>query len=201
MNAMLDGHQPKRSQVGHAEITALRLPGWAARGLAVVGGSAVLAIAAQVAVPTLPVPITMQSFAVLAVGTVLGPRQGSAAVLLYLAEGAAGLPVFANLSGTVAHLTGPTGGYLVSFVPAAWLSGRLAQAGWSRGIVRTFLSYTLCHCVILATGAAYLSLYIGASRAVAMGVVPFILGSVIKSLLGATMVKAWSQRRPNHVRS
>jgi biotin transport system substrate-specific component len=90
---------------------------------------------------------------------------------------------------------GPTGGYLVSFVPAAWLAGRLAQAGWSKGIVRPFLAYILGHALILASGGAYLSLSIGAPRALAVGVAPFIAGSLVKSLLGATLVKAVSRLR------
>ena len=173
-----------------------RMPRWAKNTLAVAGGSAVLAASAQIALPTLPVPITMQSLAVLAVGMVLGPRLGVAAVLLYLAEGASGLPVFANFSGTLAHLWGPTGGYLISFVPAAWLAGRMAEAGWDRGIVRPFLTFALGHVLSLAMGAAYLALFIGVPKALALGVAPFILGSVVKSLLGATAGYAISRLWP-----
>nr|WP_294520917.1 biotin transporter BioY [uncultured Rhodopila sp.] len=163
---------------------------WLSGGLAVLGGSAVLALSAQIAVPLLPVPITMQSLAVLMLGSVLGPRLGAAAVLLYLLEGASGLPVFANGSGTLAHLTGPTGGYLVSFVPAAWLAGRLAQRGWMRSVIGAFLSYTAGHAVILAAGCAWLSLFVGVSQALALGVVPFIAGSLVKSALGAALGRA-----------
>jgi biotin transport system substrate-specific component len=88
------------------EPTRIR-PGWLAQGLAVAGGSAVLALSAQIAVPAVPVPITMQSLAVLAVGVTMGPRLGAAAVLAYLAEGAAGLPVFANFTGTLARVMRP----------------------------------------------------------------------------------------------
>jgi biotin transport system substrate-specific component len=172
------------------------LPTWALRAVAVAAGSAAIAVSAQIAVPTLPVPITMQSLAVLAVGMVLGPRLGVAAVLAYLAEGASGLPVFANFSGTLAHLTGPTGGYLISFVPAAWLAGRLAEAGWGRGIARPFMTFALGHVLMLAMGAAYLSLFIGVPEALAVGVVPFIAGSVVKSLLGATAGQAISRLWP-----
>lgn len=172
------------------------LPTRALQVLAVVAASGVLAASAQIAVPTQPVPITMQSLAVLAVGMVLGPRLGVAAVLLYLAEGASGLPVFANFSGTLARLTGPTGGYLISFVPAAWLAGRLAQAGWGRGVVRPFLTYAFGHALILAAGAAYLSLFVGVPEALAVGVAPFVFGSVVKSLLGATAGHAMSRLWP-----
>jgi biotin transport system substrate-specific component len=163
-----------------------------ARGLAVLVGSAILAVSAQITVPSIPVPMTMQSLAVLALGVVLGARLGTTAVLLYLAEGASGLPVFAGFSGSLAHLAGPTGGYLMSFVPAAWLAGRLAQAGWGQGLLRPFLAYGLGHVVILAMGAAWLATFVGGSQAVALGVVPFIAGSLVKSMLGAAVGRAVS---------
>ncbi len=168
---------------------------WLSGGLAALGGSAVLALSAQIAVPMVPVPITMQSLAVLVLGSLLGPRLGMAAVLLYLAEGASGLPVFANGSGTLAHLTGPTGGYLISFVPAAWLAGRLTQIGWSRGAIGSFLSFTAGHAVILAIGCAWLSLFVGAPEALAVGVVPFIAGSLVKSALAAAIGQAVPRMR------
>jgi len=162
------------------------------QGMAVLAGSAVLAASAQIAVPAIPVPVTMQSLAVLALGMVLGSRLATAAVLLYLAEGASGLPVFANFSGSLAHFVGPTGGYLVSFVPAAWLAGRLAQGGWGHGLLRPFLAYALGHGVILAMGAAYLATFVGVFQALALGVVPFIAGSLVKSMLGAAIGRAVS---------
>jgi biotin transport system substrate-specific component len=137
----------------------------------------------------------MQSLAVLALGVTMGPSLGAAAVLAYLAEGAAGLPVFANFTGTLGHLTGPTGGYLVSFVPAAWLIGRLTRIGWGRTAAGSFATYMLGHALILGAGAAYLSLSIGATRAIALGVAPFLAGSVVKSLLGAAIGVAMRPRR------
>jgi len=163
-----------------------------ARGLAVLAGSAILAVSAQISVPGIPVPVTMQSLAVLALGMALGSRLATAAVLLYLPEGASGLPVFAGFSGSLAHLAGPTGGYLASFVPAAWLAGRLAQAGWEQGLLRPFLAYALGHVVILAMGAAWLATFVGGSQALALGVVPFIAGSLVKSMLGAAVGRAIS---------
>ena len=162
----------------------------ARRSLAVLAGSLVLAASAHIAVPGFPVPTTMQSLAVPALGMALGSRLGVASVLLYLAEGALGLPVFANFSSSLAHLAGPTGGYLISFVPAAWLAGRLAEAGWRQGLVRPFLVYGLDHCVILAMGAAWLAFFVGASQALVLGVLPFVAGSVVKSMLGAAAGRA-----------
>jgi biotin transport system substrate-specific component len=168
-----------------AAISKQVLSGWLPEALSVLAGSAVLAVSAQIAVPMAPVPVTMQSLAVLGLGVVLGSRLGAAAVLAYLAEGASGLPVFAGLSGGVAHLAGPTAGYLVSFVPAAWLSGRLSQTGWGQTAGGSFMVYILGHALILGAGAAYLSAWAGVEQAVALGVTPFLAGSVVKSLLGA----------------
>jgi len=167
-----------------------RLSSRTARGLAVLAGSAILAASAQITVPGIPVPMTMQSLAVLALGMVLGARLGTASVLLYLAEGASGLPVFAGFSGSLAHLAGPTGGYLVSFVPAAWLAGRMTEAGWGQGLLRPFLTYALGHVMILAMGATWLATFVGGFRALALGVMPFIAGSLIKSMLGAAAGRA-----------
>ncbi|PPQ36488.1 biotin transporter BioY [Rhodopila globiformis] len=185
MAATLLSSPPRVPQGG-----AARLSSRTARGLAVLAGSLVLAASAQIAVPGFPVPTTMQSLAVLAVGMALGSRLGAASVLLYLAEGASGLPMFANFTGSLAHLAGPTGGYLISFVPAAWLAGRLAESGWRRGLVRPFLVYGLGHVLILAMGAAWLAFFVGAPQALALGVMPFVLGSVVKSLLGAAAGQA-----------
>lgn len=177
---------PPRAPQGGTTRLSSRIAG----GLAALAGSLVLAASAQIAVPGFPVPTTMQSLAVLALGMMLGPRLGVASVLLYLAEGASGLPVFANFSGSLGHLAGPTGGYLISFVPAAWLAGRLAEAGWRRGLVRPFLTYALGHGVILAMGAAWLAFFVGGTQALALGVVPFVAGSVVKSMLGAAAGRA-----------
>jgi len=185
-HAAMDAFMP----VGPARV------GHLGRVLSVIGGSVILAASAQIALPGLLVPTTMQSLAVLALGTLLGPHMGAAAVLLYLGEGACGLPVFANFSGTLAHLTGPTGGYLVSFVPAAWLAGYLARAGCGNGLVRPFLTYLLGHALILGAGTAYLSLAIGPARAMAIGLVPFLWGSIVKSMLGAALSEAANRLRP-----
>jgi biotin transport system substrate-specific component len=103
------------------------LPGWADASL-IVGASLLVALMAQVSVPLpfSPVPITGQTFAVLLVGAALGAKRGSASLLLYLLEGAAGLPVFAGGGAGPATFLGPTGGYLIGFVAAAWLVGALA---------------------------------------------------------------------------
>src|SRR5262249_11270176 len=104
-------------------------------------GTLLLTASAKIQVPFWPVPMTMQTFVVLCLGAVLGPRLGATTVLLYLAEGAVGLPVFAGTPEKglgLAYMAGPTGGYLVGFVAGAAVTGWLAERGWDRSIVRLF---------------------------------------------------------------
>jgi biotin transport system substrate-specific component len=139
----------------------------------------------------LPVPITMQTFAVTVVGAVFGWRLGAVAVLAWLAEGALGLPVFATGSGSLASFTGPTAGYLLSFPVAAALVGWCAERGLTaRSLLVSFGVMLAANALMLAGGAAWLSQLIGAPRAIAFGVTPFLLGSVLKSGLAATSVEA-----------
>ena len=108
-------------------------------GLCVVfGGSWLIAASSWVSVPMHPVPMTMQSFAVLVIGMAYGAKLGFATVLLYIAEGALGFPVFAGMKGGAPHLVGTTGGYLAGFALAALLVGWLAERGWDRSLLRTF---------------------------------------------------------------
>src|SRR5258705_7265126 len=94
--------------------------------------SLLTALAAQVAIPIGPVPITGQTFAVLLTGALLGSRLGAMAIIAYLVEGAVGLPFFAGGTGGLAHLLGPTGGYLVAFPAAAFITGAFAELGWDK---------------------------------------------------------------------
>jgi biotin transport system substrate-specific component len=155
-------------------------------------GSLILAASAQVSVPIGPVPMTMQSLVVVLIGMAYGWRLGGTTLALYLAEGAAGLPVFANFAATPA-LVGPTAGYLLGFVPAAALAGLMAERGWSRGIVRPALVGLAGHAVIFAAGLAWLATLMGPAKAIAVGFLPFVTGTLIKVALGAALMPAaWS---------
>ncbi len=162
-------------------------------------GSALLALSAKVQVPFWPVPMTMQVYVVLIVGMALGVRLGTATVLLYLAEGALGLPVFAGTPERglgLAYMVGPTGGYLVGFVLAAALVGHLSERGWDRGITTTFVAAFLGTSVIYTCGVAWLATLIGLPKAISAGVLPFLLGDGLKILLAtATMPLAWKSVR------
>ncbi len=159
----------------------------------IVAGSLLIGLCAQIKIqPFGPVPITGQTFAVLIVGALLGAKRGGMAVLAYLAQGVAGLPVFAVVSGPAA-LVGPTGGYLIGFVPAAYLTGLLAERGWDRRIGTTVLAMALGNVVIYAFGLLWLCCLAGVSKTVVTtGLLPFIGGDILKIVSAAILLpSAW----------
>ncbi len=169
------------------------------RGLAyqlslIVGGSLLIAVLAQVAIPLpfTPVPITGQTYAVLLVGAALGSRRGALSVLLYVVEGGLGLPFFAGAASGWGRLLGPTGGYLAGFVLAAWLAGWLAERGWDSRFRTAVLAMAAAQLVIYAVGVAWLAVFVGPGRVLPLGVVPFLPGDLLKMLLAAaTLPAAW----------
>jgi biotin transport system substrate-specific component len=160
--------------------------------LLVVGASLATALAARIAVPLpwSPVPITGQTFAVLLSGAVLGARRGFAAQLLYLAQGALGLPVFAGGGAGLASLVGPSGGYLLAFPLAAAVTGLLAERGWDRRLGTTFLALLAGSAVVFALGLAWLARFVPAQHLLATGLWPFLPGDLIKSALAAVAFPA-----------
>ncbi|MDE0779444.1 MAG: biotin transporter BioY [Alphaproteobacteria bacterium] len=155
--------------------------------LAIVG-SMLMAVSAKIQVPMWPVPMTMQTFAVLVIGMAYGAKLAGATLLLYLAEGAAGLPVFASGAG-LPYMAGPTGGYLVGFLVAAIMVGWLAERGWDRNVALTFLANLAGTAIIFALGVAWLSTIMGGfEKAVVAGFQPFIVGAIVKIALAAAML-------------
>jgi biotin transport system substrate-specific component len=160
--------------------------------LLMIAGSLFIAACAQVAVPLLPVPITMQTFAVLMIGAAYGWRLGAATVAAYLVEGALGLPVFAEWSGGLPVLVGPTGGYLFGFVLAAGAVGWLAERGWDRNIVTTALAMLIGNALIYVPGLAVLANFVGIDKVLEYGLLPFLLGDGLKLVLAACLLPlAW----------
>jgi len=155
-------------------------------------GSAFLALSAQIAMPMWPVPMTMQTFAVLLIGAAYGWRLGGATLALYLAEGALGLPVFAN-GGSLASLVGPTAGYLFAFVAAAAIVGFLAEKGWDKSPVKLGVAMLLGNAVIYAGGLTWLAKFMPSFElAVAAGMTPFLIGDLVKLLLAVALLPmAW----------
>ncbi|MDD9823233.1 MAG: biotin transporter BioY [Gammaproteobacteria bacterium] len=159
-------------------------------------GSALLALAAKVQIPFYPVPLTMQTFVVLALGMAFGCKLGALTVLLYLAEGAAGLPVFAGAPAKgagLAYMLGPTGGYLLGFVAAAAACGFLAERGWDRRASTTFAAMLAGNLLIYACGIAWLGTVVGWDKPVlALGLYPFLPGDALKIALAVVALPgAW----------
>ncbi len=158
-------------------------------------GTLALTVSAKTQIPFWPVPMTMQTFVVLVIGMAYGTRLGVATVALYLLEGALGLPVFAGTPEKgvgLAYMMGPTGGYLLGFVAAAWLSGSLAERGFDRSPFKTLVAMSLGHALIFVFGVAWLAQLIGFEKAFMVGVVPFWAATIVKTLLGVvTLPVAW----------
>ncbi len=148
-------------------------------------GSWVLAASAQVALPMWPVPATLQSLAVLLLGAIGGPVLGVAAVAAYLAQGSMGLPFFANGSSGLAVLTGPTAGYLLGFVAAAWIAGAAQGTVWRQGLV-----LLVAHLALFVPGVTWLAGFIGWERALHAGFVLFLPGTLIKTALALAVLRA-----------
>ena len=154
------------------------------------GGAALTALAAQIQVPMWPVPMTMQTFAVLLVAATLGAKRGALSLSLYLAMGAAGLPVFASAKSLTGVL--PTAGYLVGFVAAAAIVGWMASKGFSKNPLKVALSFTIGSVVIYTFGVSGLMLALGLDlqSAIAAGVLPFLVGDAAKAALAAALLPA-----------
>ncbi len=162
----------------------------ALKAMAVLLGTLFLASSSWIEVPMVPVPMTMQTFAVTMVGALYGWRLGTITVLAWLGEAMIGLPVLSGGGGGAHHFVGPTAGYLAAFPVAALLVGYLAECGWTAGnLVRGFGVMLLGNALILALGAAWLAMLIGRDQAIALGVLPFLLGAVLKSALAAGAVE------------
>ena len=171
-------------------------PAWWIEAALVVGASCFVALCARVTVPLpfTPVPLTLQNFAVLLVGLALGSRRGFAALALYLAEGAFGLPVFNPTGlGGIAQLLGPTGGYLMAYPVVAFVSGWIAERG-----VRSFRRYTVAaalgEVLLFAGGLAWLSVWTHGSwwQAAHFGLYPFVFAEVVKVMAAAALAARWS---------
>jgi biotin transport system substrate-specific component len=149
-----------------------------------------IAASAQFAIHIGPVPITGQTFAVLLTGALLGSRLGAAAVIVYLIEGAIGLPFFAEGGGGLLRFFGPTGGYLVSFPAAAFITGAFAEHGWDKRYETAVAAMAIGSLIILLAGWAWYSVLTNTPPVAAfkLAVLPFLAGDAIKIALGAAVL-------------
>jgi biotin transporter BioY len=152
--------------------------------------SLLTALAAQIVIPAGPVPITAQTFAVLLTGALLGSRLGAAAMIVYLVEGASGLPFFYGGSSGIMHLLGPTGGYLVAFPAAAFITGAFAEHGWDKRFLSAVAAMAIGSIIIMLSGWAWFSYVTNTPALVAFqfNVLKFIPGDIIKILLAAALL-------------
>ena len=152
-------------------------------------GVAVLAISAHIKVPFYPVPITMQTLVVMLIGFTYGIRLGSSTVLVYLALGAIGAPVFAGGAG-LTYMSGPTGGYLFGFLVAVYLIGYFTEQGYGRTFISTLFLALLGTIVFYLFGVAWLTTILGFEKAIKFGLLPFLYGDILKLFLLAFSIPA-----------
>jgi biotin transport system substrate-specific component len=147
------------------------------------------ALAAQFSLNIGPIPITGQTFAVTLTGALLGSRLGALALVAYIVEGCCGLPFFANGASGIGVLLGPTGGYLVSFPAAAYITGAFAENGWDRQFWTAAAAMAIGSVLILLAGWSWLLvLRTSPLQALMAGVAPFIIGDIIKVVLAAAVL-------------
>lgn len=155
----------------------------------ILGGSLFIALAAQLQfILPFPVPITGQTFAVLLLGALYGSRRGLATVVTYLALGVMGLPVFAGGAFGAARLVGPTAGYLVGFLAAAFVVGSLSERGWDRKPWTTAASMIIGNGIIYVAGVLWLSLFVGWQAVLNTGFLPFLAGDALKIALATILL-------------
>jgi biotin transport system substrate-specific component len=173
------------------------LPGARVRDAGLVAGAALsTALLAQVSIPVAgsPVPITGQTLAVVLTAAALGPARGLAGQGLYLLLGMVGLPFYSQASGGIEVVTGATGGYLVGFLPAAFLIGLAARQGQDRRITRALPLFALGQLVIFAVGVPWLAVSadMSAGQAIDAGFTPFVAGGIVKAAIaGLLLPAAW----------
>jgi biotin transport system substrate-specific component len=164
----------------------------------VVGGSLFVALCAHITIPLpgTPVPLTVQNFGVLLVGLLLGSRRGFAALALYLAEGAMGMPAFSPLGpGGIAQLLGPTGGFLLTYPLVAWVAGYVMEHG-RRSFARAAIGGLLGEVVLFTGGLAWLAVLTHSlAQAFRWGLYWFLFAEIIKVMVAGGIVARW-QRNP-----
>ncbi|MEO5755923.1 MAG: biotin transporter BioY [Mesorhizobium sp.] len=158
---------------------------------AVALGTLFLALSSYIEVPMVPVPVNMQTFGVTLIGALYGWRLGAVTIAVWLAEGALGFPVLSGGVGGAQYFLGATGGYLFAFPICGALVGWLAERGWNGGrVVLAFAAMLLGNLLCLVLGTIWLAVMIGVEQAVTFGFLPFVLGGLLKSALGAATLMA-----------
>ena len=167
----------------------------------VIAGATIVALLAQVEIPLWPVPITGQTLGVIVVGAALGAWRGAAALTTYMLVGLAGLPVFAGFTGTVAAIGKPSFGFVIGFIFSAFVAGWFAERAWDRRPGLAFLGFAAASVVPFLFGIPYMAFILNVvmgldysfGELLAVGLLPFILGGLIKAALAAAIIPgAWA---------
>ncbi len=183
--------QPRWPTLARAMVRMDDIDGLLLGGLLVVAGTAVLTVSAKIQLPFWPVPITMQTLVVLLIGAVYGLRLGIATVAIYLAEGAIGWPVFAT-GGGYDYFVGPSGGFLIGFLVAAAVVGYLAEHGFDRRWQTALFAFLIGDAVLFGFGVAWLTHLFGFSKALSLGLLPYLPAEAVKVTLAmVTLPFAW----------
>lgn len=201
--SILSHAYPRRVLADTLPFPRSRMASLATSAVLVAAGAALVAVAAQIVVPFWPVPLTMQTFAVLLVGTSLGPLRGALSLTLYLVIGVAGAPIFAGgASGSLFALT--TGGYIIGFIAAAGIVGALARRSWDRHVAGMLVSFIAGSAIIYAFGLLWLHFSLQGlgqevwggklgfdsllAATLGAGLLPFVIGDLAKALLAGSLV-------------
>ena len=182
----------KTSSISLSSSRDLQAASWVKQALTVLGASVLISLCAHISLPLpfTPVPLTAQCHMILLLAAILGSKRGALAVVAFLVQGTMGLPVFAGGKGGLLCLAGPTGGYLLGYVAAAYLTGYLVENMKQKSAIKAFFAMTAGNALIYFFGVAGLSTFIGWTPAFMLGVLPFIIGDFVKLLIATRVIKA-----------
>ncbi|WP_085247617.1 biotin transporter BioY [Gilliamella mensalis] len=180
--------------------TLVNLSSWQRKLLTTTCAALLLGLAANISIPTYPVPFTLQSLAVLLIGAFLGRKLGALAIIQYLFLGAMGLPLFANGSGGIMALASPSSGYLYGYVFSAYLAGFAAERGYDRRFILGLIAFACAHQLLFVFGVVYLMgyLHITLIDALKVGYFPFVGIDALKFIIATcVMFSLWRYRAKN----
>ncbi|TQK19431.1 biotin transport system substrate-specific component [Microbacterium sp. SLBN-154] len=201
MSSIAVAPRPRRVLADVVARPSSRTRAFAVDAALVSAGALFVAVLAQVSIPLWPVPITGQTLGVIVVGAALGARRGAASLTVYLLAGLAGLPVFADFTGTIAAVAKPSFGFIIGFIAAAAVAGWFAERAWDRRPVLAFLGFVAASAIPFLFGIPYMALILNAVLGMELtfwqvleaGLFPFIVGGIIKAAIAAALIPgAWA---------
>ncbi|NYF16231.1 biotin transport system substrate-specific component [Microbacterium sp. AK009] len=201
MSSIAVAPRPRRVLADVVARPSSRTRAFAVDAALVTAGALFVAVLAQVSIPLQPVPITGQTLGVIVVGAALGARRGAASLTVYLLAGLAGLPVFADFTGTIAAVAKPSFGFIIGFIAAAAVAGWFAERAWDRRPVLAFLGFAAASAIPFLFGIPYMALILNVVLGMELsfwqileaGLFPFIVGGIVKAAIAAALIPgAWA---------